>query len=99
MAILSTDWYRWEGDDLLLRLRVQPRAGRDQFVGPYGDQYKVRITAPPVEGKANEHLLRFLAKAFWVSREQVSLISGDSCKNKGFRIQGPRKFPISLTKP
>ncbi len=95
---MSADWYRWEGEDLLLQLRVQPRAGRDQFVGPYGDQYKVRITAPPVDGKANEHLLRFLAKAFGVGREQVSLVSGESGKNKGFRIHSPRKFPISLTK-
>ncbi|WP_428608097.1 DUF167 family protein [Sedimenticola sp.] len=95
----STDWYRWEGEDLLLQLRVQPRASKDQFVGPYGDQYKVRITAPPVEGKANAHLQRFLAKAFGVGRDQVSLISGDSCKNKGFRIHRPQKFPISLTKP
>lgn len=96
---MSGDWYRWEGDDLLLRLRVQPRAGKDQFVGPYGDQYKVRITAPPVEGKANAHLVRFLAKAFGVGRDQVSLVSGDSGKNKSFRIQAPHKFPISLTKP
>lgn len=96
---MSADWYRWEGDDLLLWLRVQPRAGKDQFVGPYGEQYKVRITAPPVDGKANAHLVRWLAKAFGVGRDQVRLISGDSCKNKGFRIQAPRKFPISLTKP
>ncbi|WP_275097397.1 DUF167 family protein [Sedimenticola hydrogenitrophicus] len=95
---MSADWYRWEGEDLLLWLRVQPRAGKDQFVGPYGDRYKVRITAPPVEGKANEHLVRFLAKAFGVGRDQVSLISGDSGKHKQFRIQRPRKFPISLTK-
>jgi len=96
---LSDEWYRWEGDDLLLRLRVQPRAGKDQLVGPYGDQYKVRITAPPVDGKANAHLIRFLAKAFGVGRDQVSLVSGDTGKNKSFRIAAPRKFPISLTKP
>ncbi len=93
------DWYRWEGEDLLLQLRVQPRAGSDAFVAPRGDRYKVRITAPPVEGKANAHLLRFIAKAFGVGRGQVTLISGNSSKDKGLRIEKPAKFPISLTKP
>lgn len=96
---MAEDWYRWDGDDLLLQLRVQPRAARDQFVGPHGDHYKLRITAPPVEGKANTHLIRFLAKAFGVGRSQVTLVTGESSKNKGFRIEKPAKYPIPLTKP
>jgi len=91
----APDWYRWEGDDLLLQLRVQPRASRDGFIGPYGDRYRVRITAPPVEGKANSHLLRFLAKSFGVARSQVSLITGEGNRNKGVRISAPTKIPIA----
>ena len=53
----ANNWFRWESDDLLLSLRVQPRASQDEFVGPHGDHFKVRITAPPVEGKANAHLV------------------------------------------
>jgi uncharacterized protein (TIGR00251 family) len=92
---MTTDsWYHWEGNDLLLSLRVQPRAGRDGFIGPHGGSYKVRITAPPVDGKANAHLLRFLAKAFGVSREAVTLMTGECSRNKGIRIHAPRKLPI-----
>jgi uncharacterized protein (TIGR00251 family) len=95
---MGEQWFRWEGENLYLHLRVQPRASRDEFVAPYGEQYKLRITAPPIEGKANAHLIRFLAKAFGVGKEQVTLISGESCKNKGFRIEKPMKLPIPLTK-
>lgn len=88
-------WYRWKGDELMLALRVQPRAGRDEFVAPHGDHYKVRIAAAPVEGKANEQLLRFLANSFGVSKSQVSLMTGENSRNKGVRIRSPRKLPIA----
>lgn len=87
-------WYRWDGPDLLLQLRVQPRAGRDELVAPHGEQYKIRITAPPVDGKANAHLIRFLAKCFGVGRSDVLLVSGESSRNKCFRIRSPRQLPI-----
>lgn len=89
-------WYRWDGKDLLLSLRVQPRASKDEFVAPHGDHYRVRITAPPVEGKANAHLTKFLAKAFGVSRSQVTLETGEGARNKGIRIQAPQKSPIPI---
>jgi uncharacterized protein (TIGR00251 family) len=92
-------WYRWQGDSLQLSLRVQPRASRDEFVAPHGECYKVRITAPPVEGKANEHLIGFLAKAFGVSRAQVTLESGEGGRNKRFRIQAPTRFPVPIDPP
>ena len=96
MSERNAPWYRWEGNTLLLSLRVQPRASRDEFVAPHGEDYKVRITAPPVDGKANEHLIRFLAKAFGVSRSQVTLESGESGRNKRFRIQAPTRFPVPI---
>ncbi len=89
-------WYRWDGDDLLLSLRVQPRSKKDEFVAPHGDHYKTRITAPPVEGKANEHLLKFLAKSFGVKRSQVSMQTGQTSRNKLFRIQSPSRFPVPI---
>ena len=92
-------WYRWEGKDLLLNLRVQPRAGKDEFAGPHGDYFKVRITAAPVEGKANAHLIRFLAGAFGVTRDQVHLQNGTNARNKGLRIHAPKKFPIPVDIP
>lgn len=86
-------WYRWQGEDLLLILRVQPRASRDEIVGPHGDALKVRITAPPVDGKANAHLLRFLAKAFQVPAAAVRLVSGESGRDKRVVITHPQSLP------
>jgi uncharacterized protein (TIGR00251 family) len=86
-------WYRWQGEDLLLTVRLQPRASRDEIVGPHGDALKIRITAPPVEGQANAHLIRFLATAFDVSRSQVSLVSGDTARSKQLRVHAPRRLP------
>ena len=86
-------WYAWEGDDLILSLRIQPKASRDEWVGPHGDNCKVRITAPPVDGKANAHLLQFVAKTCGVAKSQVSLVSGETARNKRVRVIAPRRLP------
>lgn len=86
-------WCRWQGADLLLAVRLQPRASRDEIVGPHGDTLKVRITAPPVDGQANAHLIKFLADAFGVPRGQVTLVSGDTARSKQLRITAPRRLP------
>jgi len=92
-------WYRWEKGALVLKLRVQPKASRDGFVGPHGESYRVRITAPPVEGKANACLIRFLAKSFGVPKRNVTLVSGKSSRNKTFRIEGPQRLPLPVDTP
>ncbi len=99
MTEAGGEWYRWDGNDLILSLRVQPRARKDEFIAPHGDHYKVRITAPPVEGKANDHLLRFLAKSFEVKRSQISMQAGHTSRNKLFRIQSPNQLPIPVQRP
>ena len=58
-----SDWYRWDEDDLVLTLRLQPRAPNDQWALD-GTQLKVRITTPPIDGLANQHLLKFAAASF-----------------------------------
>jgi uncharacterized protein (TIGR00251 family) len=65
-------------------------------VGPLDDAYKVRITAPPVEGKGNAHLIRFLAKGFGIPRSRVILLQGTGTRRKRFRIQAPSRLPIPL---
>jgi len=89
-------WYRWEGEDLLLHLRVQPRAKRDELGEPQGEQLKVRITAPPVEGKANAHLRRFLAGLFGVPLSSVEILAGDQTRNKRMRIRTPARLPALI---
>jgi len=90
---------RWDGDDLILNVRVQPRASRDEIVGPHGDDLKIRITAPPVDGRANTHLIRFLAKIFAVPRGRVALLTGDSGRSKRLRISAPNRLPEHIPAP
>jgi len=89
-------WYRWLDDELELRLRIQPKASRDAFVGPHGDEFEVRITAPPVDGKANAHLQKLLAKAFKVPKSQVQLVTGEGSRSKRVRIKNPQALPIPV---
>jgi uncharacterized protein len=92
-------WYRWVGEDLVLTVLVQPRAPRDEFVAPQGDAYKVRITAPPLEGRANEHLVRFLAKAFGLPRTAVQIVAGAGSRRKALRICCPVHLPLPVQRP
>jgi uncharacterized protein (TIGR00251 family) len=88
-------WYRWEGETLILSIRVQPKASSDEIVGPQGDDsIKIRITAPPVDGKANQHLIKFLAKAFGVAKSRVTLIKGETGRDKRLAIDAPSRFPV-----
>ena len=91
--------YSWHGDTLTLQVHVQPRASRNEIVGPHGDALKVRITAPPVEGKANAHLIQFLAKTFRVPKSHITLASGEASRCKVLRIQSPQSLPPPLQAP
>ncbi len=89
-------WYQWQGESLLLRLRVQPKARSDAFLAVHGERCKVRITAPPTDGKANAHLQQLLAQAFGVARNRVELEAGQTARDKVFRIRGPQTLPPDL---
>lgn len=89
-------FYRWDDEDLILTCKLQPKASQDEFVGEHSNQLKIRITAPPVDGKANQHLIRFLAKAFGISKGQVTIESGELGRNKTIRISNPKKIPAKL---
>lgn len=85
------------GDDLVIRLYIQPKASRDQIVGLHGDELKVAITAPPVDGKANAHLTKYLAKQFRVAKGQVVIEKGELGRHKQVRIEDPREVPEIVT--
>ena len=87
------NWYSWEGDALILRVRVVPRCSRNAIAGTLGDQLKICVTTPPVEGKANKDLLRLLARECGVPPSQVDLISGTTGRNKRIRVNQPRRLP------
>lgn len=71
-----------------LHLHVQPGAKRTEFAGRHGDAVKIRVHAPPVEGKANEELIRFLAETFAVGRSSVMLVRGEKSRAKVFELRG-----------
>lgn len=89
-------FYRWDGEDLVLDVHLQPKASRDEFAGLHGERLKIRLTAPPVEGKANAHLLAFLGKAFGVPKSTVVLESGELNRQKRVRIPRPAQLPAEL---
>ena len=75
---------------LTFSVRVAPRASRSEAAGEHGGALKVRVAAPPVEGAANEELVRVLAKAFDVARGDVEVLSGRASKTKVVRVSGAR---------
>jgi len=87
------EYYQWDNNDLLLKLKVQPKASKDEFCELMGGSMKVRITAPPVDGKANQHLIKFLASQFKVNKSQISMLSGETSREKRFRISSPQCLP------
>jgi len=89
-------WYCWQEGALLLKVRVQPRAKRDALIGPQGGYLKVGITAPPVDGKANAHLRRFLAAELGVPQSRVQILAGAQTRFKWIRVQAPRKLPDAV---
>lgn len=69
-------------------LRVQPRASRNAVVGVIGDAIKLAITAPPVDGKANQAVIEYLADLFRVSKSSIVIVSGETGRNKLIAIRG-----------
>lgn len=88
--------YRWDGPDLILQVRAQPRASRDHWDGLVADCFRVRLTAPPAEGQANTHLRRFLAELFGVPPTQVTLLAGAASRIKRLRIAAPKRWPSEI---
>jgi uncharacterized protein (TIGR00251 family) len=89
--------FEWQGEDLVLRIRAQPRSSREGFAEVLGDQIKLRINAPPVDGKANAQIIKYLSKLFGVPRAQVCILSGETGRDKRIRIRNPRVVPEQIT--
>ncbi len=70
------------------RVRVQPAASKNQIVGVQEDALKVRISAPPLQGKANKMLIQFLAKQLTIKRSQLEIISGHTTRSKTIHVIG-----------
>lgn len=77
-----------QGTQVWLSVKVQPRSSRTEIAGLLGKELKIKVSAPPVDGAANEALTEFLAKKLGVARRAVQLIRGASAAHKVFCITG-----------
>jgi uncharacterized protein (TIGR00251 family) len=71
-----------------LQLHVQPGASRTGIAGLHGDALKVRVAAPPAEGRANKELLDYLAEVLGVPRARIALVKGETGRRKTLIVQG-----------
>lgn len=83
-------WLEATSEGILLRLFIQPKASHSEVVGPHGEpaRLKIRVAAPPVDGVANEELLRFLKKKLGVRAAQLELVRGDASRQKDVHCRG-----------
>jgi len=93
---MPTSWYRRDGDALALTLHVQPGAKRTEVAGLHGQALKIRLAAPPVEGRANEALLKFIAGLFDVPLRQVALQNGGKSRHKVILVECSCVNPDSI---
>jgi hypothetical protein len=89
-------WYRSTGNIITLTLHVQPGAKQTTIAGLHGDALKIRLAAPPVEGRANEALLRFIADVFKVPLRDVELKQGEQSRHKCVEVLGSAVAPKEL---
>ena len=88
-------WHRWDAGDLLLELRVQPRAARDELVATL-PRPRLRVQAPATDDRANRAAIEWLARAFGVAKTSVELVRGRRGRDKQFRIRTPAHVPAEL---
>ncbi len=93
-------FYKWEDDELHLFVKVQPKASKDEFAevltDSLGDRIKIRITAPPVDGKANKYLIKFLSTSFKVPKSNINIKNGETGRNKHLIIKSPKQLPTQI---
>lgn len=83
----------WQQQNLILHIFLQPKASCDKFMGLHNDEIKLCITAPPIDGKANSHLIKFLAKEFRLAKSQITLEKGDKSRHKKVNLLNPKIIP------
>jgi len=79
---------RATAEGVRFQVRLQPRASKDEIVGLQGTALKVRVTAPPVEGMANESLIELISSALRISRRNVCIVSGSASRTKLVEVKG-----------
>jgi uncharacterized protein (TIGR00251 family) len=83
---------------LVINVKVEPRSSRAGITGPYGEGLRIRLTSPPVEGRANKELVAILAKEFGIKKSDVEILSGKKSKNKRVKLTGVKDIESILKK-
>lgn len=90
-----SDWYRQAADGrITLTLHIQPGAKKTEVAGQHGDALKIRLAAPPVDGKANEALVKFIAETLGIARSEVSIKSGHTSRRKVVEIDNSTRLEV-----
>lgn len=93
---MLTSWYRRNGEIITLTLHVQPGAKRSEIAGLHGEALKIKLAAPPIEGRANDALLKFIAELFDVPLRNAELKQGGQSRHKVVAVTGSKVQPESL---
>ena len=86
-------FFAWEGDVLVVNILGKPSSSKDAIGKPKGTQLKVSVTAAPKDGKATDHMVRFLAPQFGVAVSDIEVVFGRENVNKQLRIKAPSRLP------
>ncbi len=86
----------WDGDDFVLRVKVQPLASRNEILNVRNAQLRVRTTTAPTDGKANKAVICMLADYLHVAPSRIKLTHGQTQRNKRFLVAGPLTVPATL---
>jgi uncharacterized protein (TIGR00251 family) len=91
-----SDWFRVAANGrITLTLHIQPGAKKTEFAGRHGDALKIRLAAPPVDGKANEALVKFIAATLHLPKSSVMLKSGQTSRRKVLEVSGAESSSIA----
>jgi len=86
----------WDGDVLVINVLGTPSAKQDAIGKPKGNQLKISVTAPPVAGRATDHMVKFLADIFGISSKGITVVFGRMNVNKQLRIHSPKNIPTVI---
>ncbi len=92
-------FFHWDGDTLVVNILGKPGAARDAIGKPMGRQLKVSVTAAPKNGKATDHMVRFLAPLFGVPVARIDVVFGRESIHKQLRIRSPTRLPALFDPP
>lgn len=91
-------WFEQKEDIVIIHVYAQPGAKRSEISGFHGDALKIRLASPPIDGRANETLIKYIAQLFKVPLRQVELKQGDKSRHKKIAIQGSSIEPSFIVK-